>query len=1591
MPNFNLLKKIFCSIILLTIFSLDFAYFEPAKSTSEFLQNQTYKSNFSQTTKAYAQKSLATTQSSTQITTPSTSSSTTPSTTDSTTPSTTQTGSDSCYDNLYDAKPRYAKNDEESLNCLTYTIIAPDSAVNNTIIPVTLLGSSMEYIDKISVFISDPVTTNYFEKGEIGNSGEYYSMFTYNWDTKEAKTNTDSANSTHTIEADLYHGDKLLMAVTKDIKIIDYKNSTAAQHDNGTSEFKDHPFFGAILGVRSLDNYWLNKISCDSSCDSGEAIMNKTLAAIQDEKFTFDDWADLYNFFTVKGYAYMDKINASSNEEAVKLYADYLISTEILGRIQEALQSAAGVESDPALDDSISNSPILKGVMMALEKYKFELSRIDLSEIKDADTFKAKYPDLYTKFGEEASKYFTMDQVNEYLKEQQEIQSEESSEDSSNESSTDTTALFSAQKAYALDPISLGVAGAFQLWDTIMVATGRISGKDYAIRTAANGITLLAPAGISAVARFGGKAATSIVERVGIKAGFAAVRGIAEKFGIKALAETATKQSMNALDKMIAAKAAGSSLTKAITEKLTATGLGKFMSKIIKFPAAIVKTVAMFLFARALLSNFQCVYDASKTANGDVIKAGINYVFCVIGHIFIDFGTSIINWALGFLKKAAQVSYNSNAPNIVFGGVEKAYAQSRTSASSTAASLSQAIRSKEIKNTWTFALSFVDILIVFSIIVVAFSQILNLQIDTYTLKKTLPNLIIGIIGANLSYFLILGLVDLASVLTVEVLKPFGGIDAMSTSIASIMGFDPAMVGKGAVAIGLFALAFTNPATAILATLLVMILFLIPAILIFFDGILLYWRMYMIFILTAVSPLAILSMGVPSMSQYFKMWWKNILNWIFIAPIMLFLLSLATAYKDNVIAKSGISTAISGQTFNMSWFGGWVLGLILLWLAFMIPIKMLGGPVGQMLWAFGSKTGRQTFKNVLGGTKHQLNKSRFHTDADYKKNLGRINELKALNEAGNLDAAGQMEMNSLIWQNKGLGLRRGLLTGIYAPGDWLAGQAEQKKHYEGRSAYLSATSGAFSAGAGPRAGNRAIGSAERKETEGISEAALRAMMDREAYGRRVSQAILADIEEAQKNGTASTFDDAEWQSVVNAIQNKQYEEAGKLFDEKVSDKNRSSIVKTGSMATSNWILKNAMGSPDKMVESKDSYDIAMDRNDAIKIGVYMQEILSRRRSSRRSGQDVMGDIGNANPYSYEGSGFIDHNAGIEEGHNVATASVKTAKPRDYFDPSIDSQSMNELEQEIILTAVPDKESIDKAAQDIASRIQVKTQQGTIIPADKIKIQTQSALAAINESEKNAFNKKIQDAFGIMPDIEEKIKVNPSLDVDNLEKQVGDLDIKINTAPQLNKADIAQELQKIANQVGAESATVAAAKFKSDDPEAVRQIAQKMIRQYKYALASAKGKIQNEPSIEVGGIKMTAKVASDIAFDFKAQDITESLKRHEFELSHQATEIAQNEVKSLSEAIGKISTGNIGSSQATQKIFDDLAHNIVETARTQGKQMGSAAVQVATTEFATALAQGYNKGLTESIVRQDLENIIEKHSVTPKPVQQVYGNE
>jgi hypothetical protein len=321
---------------------------------------------------------------------------------------------------------------------------------------------------------------------------------------------------------------------------------------------------------------------------------------------------------------------------------------------------------------------------------------------------------------------------------------------------------------------------------------------------------------------------------------------------------------------------------------------------------------------------------------------------------------------------------------------------------------------------WDNLRTLANVMFVIAFMVIIFANVLQFNIETYTIKKMLPRLVAAVILVQFSFIISAAIVDasnilgdgISSLLTLPVhdtLKSAAtgnavGSGSTGPGVLSYMGG----ILEAGIAIGTATLLVGVPTLVIAA-----IGALISAIGVLFTIIV---RRLIITMLVIAAPLAFALWILPNTERYFKMWLSNFIKVALMYPIIMFILSAAAL--GAVAEQNTASGTANAQHSAVQALLGSLFPIIAF---FMIPMtfKWAGSAMG---FATGYISGITS--GARGGTTNAMKNSRWKENLDKNRAERKEAKLHSALEAGGFKgwAAGARTRGDFLGQNRRLTLR-----------------------------------------------------------------------------------------------------------------------------------------------------------------------------------------------------------------------------------------------------------------------------------------------------------------------------------------------------------------------------------------------------------------------------------------------------------------------------------------------------------------------------------------------------------------------------------------
>lgn len=193
---------------------------------------------------------------------------------------------------------------------------------------------------------------------------------------------------------------------------------------------------------------------------------------------------------------------------------------------------------------------------------------------------------------------------------------------------------------------------------------------------------------------------------------------------------------------------------------------------------------------------------------------------------------------------------------------------------------------------WSYMRSFANVAFVISFLIIIYSQLTNVGITNYSIKKLLPRLIIAAILVNLSYYICSIAIDISNILGYSLQDVFiqirnslvgtGGNSWNLMSWQSLSGF--ILSGGTAATVGGIALFSTLSTYGLVGS----IILLLPALVIGLTGVLVALlimaaRQAIITLLVILAPLAFVAYLLPNTEKWFEKWRSTFMTMLILFP------------------------------------------------------------------------------------------------------------------------------------------------------------------------------------------------------------------------------------------------------------------------------------------------------------------------------------------------------------------------------------------------------------------------------------------------------------------------------------------------------------------------------------------------------------------------------------------------------------------------------------------------------------------------------------------------------------------------------------
>lgn len=268
------------------------------------------------------------------------------------------------------------------------------------------------------------------------------------------------------------------------------------------------------------------------------------------------------------------------------------------------------------------------------------------------------------------------------------------------------------------------------------------------------------------------------------------------------------------------------------------------------------------------------------------------------------------------------------------------------------------------KQGWDFFRNIANAIFAVIFLWIIFSQISNVGVSNYGIKKILPRLIIGALLVNLSYYLCQIFVDLSNILG-HTLKDAleagaGKIGTESEAAGWISPIAAALVGVGGVAtFAALAIGIPTLAAGFLAIMTVFIILVV--------------RQAGIILLIAISPLAFAAWLLPNTEDLFKKWMKMFRGLLLVFPIISLLYGAGKLAGAVLAASATVDPNNPDETMQLVALAATTMPLIATPFVLQSSLSSLGS-IGAKIGKMSANAHGRFAGNVKGTAKRRTDNS-----------------------------------------------------------------------------------------------------------------------------------------------------------------------------------------------------------------------------------------------------------------------------------------------------------------------------------------------------------------------------------------------------------------------------------------------------------------------------------------------------------------------------------------------------------------------------------------------------------------------------------------
>lgn len=215
---------------------------------------------------------------------------------------------------------------------------------------------------------------------------------------------------------------------------------------------------------------------------------------------------------------------------------------------------------------------------------------------------------------------------------------------------------------------------------------------------------------------------------------------------------------------------------------------------------------------------------------------------------------------------------------------------------------------------WSYMRSFANVAFVIAFLIIIYSQITNIGINNYSIKRLLPRLIIAALLVNLSYFICIIAIDISNVLGYSVQNIFiamrnglVGAEGNNWDLISWQSMTTFILSGGTAAVaGLTALGITLSTYGIVGSLFLLLPALVIGLLAVLIALLIMAaRQAIIIIMVILSPLAFVAFLLPNTEKWFDKWRSVMFTMLLLFP------AFSVVFGGSQLAATAIIQSAAG--------------------------------------------------------------------------------------------------------------------------------------------------------------------------------------------------------------------------------------------------------------------------------------------------------------------------------------------------------------------------------------------------------------------------------------------------------------------------------------------------------------------------------------------------------------------------------------------------------------------------------------------------------------------------------------------------------